>query len=134
MNKVFSLLISLTLLCGSAKQVNAQTKSDDNRPKVGLCLSGGGAKGVIHIGVLKVLERAGIPVDIVTGTSMGGLIGGLYSMGYTPMQIDSMVRAQDWMFLLSDQEYSERQTLVRRRRQPRQACCAERTWRRSFIA
>ena len=111
MNKVLSLLISLTLLCGSAQQVNAQTKSDINRPKVGLSLSGGGAKGVIHIGVLKVLERAGIPVDIVTGTSMGGLIGGLYSMGYTPMQIDSMVRSQDWMFLLSDQEYSERQTL-----------------------
>ena len=106
MNKVLSLLISLTLLCGSAQQVNAQTKSDINRPKVGLSLSGGGAKGVIHIGVLKVLERAGIPVDIVTGTSIGGLIGGLYSMGYTPMQIDSMVRAQDWMFLLSDQEYS----------------------------
>ena len=106
MNKVLSLLISLTLLCGSAQQGNAQTKSDDNRPKVGLCLSGGGAKGMIHIGVLKVLERAGIPVDIVTGTSMGGLIGGLYSIGYTPMQIDSLVRAQDWMFLLSDQEYS----------------------------
>ena len=111
MNKVLSLLISLMLLCGFAQQGNAQTKSDDSRPKVGLSLSGGGAKGMIHIGVLKVLERAGIPVDIVTGTSMGGLIGGLYSMGYTPMQIDSMVRAQDWMFLLSDQEYSERQTL-----------------------
>ena len=105
MNKVLSLLISLMLLFGSAQYGKAQTKSDDNRPKVGLSLSGGGAKGMIHIGVLKVLERAGIPVDIVTGTSIGGLIGGLYSMGYTPMQIDSMVRAQDWMFLLSDEDY-----------------------------
>ncbi|MBR5716924.1 MAG: patatin-like phospholipase family protein [Bacteroidales bacterium] len=111
MNKVFSLLISLAMLCVSAQQGVAQNESNVNRPKVGLTLSGGGAKGVIHIGVLKVLERAGIPVDIVTGTSMGGLIGGLYSMGYTPMQIDSIVRAQDWMFLLSDQEYSDRQTL-----------------------
>ncbi len=111
MNKVLACLISLTLLSGTVQQVKAQNKSEVDRPKVGLSLSGGGAKGMIHIGVLKTLERAGIPVDIVTGTSMGGLIGGLYSMGYTPMQIDSIVRAQDWSFLLSDREYSERQTL-----------------------
>ena len=72
------------------------------RKKVGLVLSGGGAKGMAHIGALKVIEEAGIPIDYVVGTSMGSIIGGLYSIGYTPEQMDSMVRKQDWAFLLSD--------------------------------
>jgi len=72
------------------------------RKKVGLVLSGGGAKGVAHIGVLQVLEKAGIPVDIIVGTSMGSIVGGLYAIGYTADQLDSLVRHQDWMFLLSD--------------------------------
>lgn len=72
------------------------------RPKVGLVLSGGGAKGVAHIGVLKVIEEAGIPVDYISGTSMGAIIGGLYSIGYSAQELDSMVRAQDWKNLLTD--------------------------------
>ena len=71
------------------------------RKKVGVVLSGGGAKGVAHIQALKVIEEAGIPIDYIVGTSMGSIIGGLYSIGYTPHQLDSMVRKQDWMFLLS---------------------------------
>lgn len=67
-------------------------------------LSGGGAKGMAHIGVLRVLERAGIPIDIVAGTSMGSIVGGLYAMGYDAEQLDSMVRRQDWTFLLSDKQ------------------------------
>lgn len=77
--------------------------TDGQRKKVGLVLSGGGAKGVAHIGALKVIEEAGIPIDYVVGTSMGSIIGGLYAIGYTPEQMDSMVRCQDWTFLLSDQ-------------------------------
>ena len=65
-------------------------------------LSGGGAKGTAHIGALKVIEEAGIPIDYVVGTSMGAIVGGLYSIGYTPQQLDSMVNAQNWKFLLSD--------------------------------
>lgn len=72
------------------------------RKKVGLVLSGGGAKGIAHIGALKVIEEAGIPIDYIAGTSMGSIIGGLYAIGYTPEQLDSMVRKQDWTFLLSD--------------------------------
>jgi NTE family protein len=52
------------------------------RPRVGVVLSGGAAKGLAHIGVLQVLEEAGVPVGVVTGTSMGALIGGLYATGY----------------------------------------------------
>lgn len=72
------------------------------RKKVGLVLGGGGAKGVAHIGVLKVLEEAGIPIDYVAGTSMGAIVGGLYAIGYDPAEIDSMVSRQDWTMLLSD--------------------------------
>ena len=72
------------------------------RKKVAVVLSGGGAKGVAHIGAIKVIEEAGIPIDYVVGTSMGSIIGGLYAIGYTSEQMDSLVRAQDWMYLLTD--------------------------------
>ena len=76
--------------------------SQEQRKKVGVVLSGGGAKGVAHIKALKVIEEAGIPIDYIVGTSMGSIVGGLYAIGYTPEQLDSMVRKQDWTFLLSD--------------------------------
>jgi NTE family protein len=66
------------------------------RPKVGLALSGGGARGLAHIGVLKVLEEVGLPVDFIAGTSMGSIVGGLYAAGYTPDQIAKLVRQVDW--------------------------------------
>lgn len=75
------------------------------RKKVGVVLSGGGAKGVAHIGVLKVLEEAGIPIDYISGTSMGAIVGGLYAVGYSAKALDSMVRVQNWPFLLSDKVY-----------------------------
>ena len=73
-----------------------------SRPTVALVLAGGGAKGAAHIGVLKYLEEKGIPVDFVAGTSMGGLMGGLYSMGYSATEIDSIVRSIDWNVMMSD--------------------------------
>lgn len=72
------------------------------RPTVALVLSGGGAKGAAHIGVIDYLEKLDIPVDVVLGTSMGGLIGSLYSLGYTPVQMDSIVRNIDWAWTFSD--------------------------------
>lgn len=80
----------------------AVSSGAEPRKKVGVVLGGGGAKGVAHIGVLKVLEEAGIPVDYVVGTSMGAIVGGLYSIGYNACQIDSLVSRQDWPMLLSD--------------------------------
>lgn len=75
------------------------------RPKVGVVLSGGGAKGTAHIGALRVMEEAGVPIDIIVGTSMGSIIGGLYSIGYTPDQMDSIFMAQDWPALLGDKSH-----------------------------
>lgn len=76
---------------------------DINRPKIGIVLSGGGAKGMAHIGVLKVLEEVGIKPDYITGTSMGSIVAGLYAIGYTPDEIEEIVTKQDWNDLLSDQ-------------------------------
>jgi NTE family protein len=70
-----------------------------------------------HIGVLKVLEKAGIPVDIVTGTSMGSIIGGLYAIGYNANALDSMVRVQDWGYVITDKEDLRNQSLGDRRKQ-----------------
>ena len=72
------------------------------RPTVALVLSGGGAKGAAHVGVIKRVEELGIPVDMVLGTSMGGLIGALYSLGYTPHQMDTLIRGIDWPWVLND--------------------------------
>lgn len=81
---------------------NAQSDNPVKKPKIGLVLSGGGAKGIAHIGVLKVLEQAGIKPDYITGTSMGSIIGGLYAMGYTADEISDLNRTTNWMDLLSD--------------------------------
>lgn len=78
------------------------TAQGDERPRVGLVLSGGGAKGFAHIGVLKVLEEAGIRPDYITGTSMGSIIGGLYAIGYTASELDSIAKTLDWGQLLTD--------------------------------
>lgn len=72
------------------------------RPTVALVLSGGGAKGAAHIGVFRYLEEQEIPVDVVLGTSMGGLMGGMYSVGLSATQIDSLIRTIDWSMAMSD--------------------------------
>jgi len=80
------------------------TKAQDtiHKPLVGLVLSGGGAKGLAHIGVLKVIEKAGIHIDYIAGTSMGAIIGGLYAMGYPADTIEKIIRNEDWNLLLED--------------------------------
>lgn len=86
------------------------------KEKVGVVLSGGGAKGMAHIKALKVIEEAGIPIDYIAGTSMGAIVGGLYAIGYTTEQLDSMVRKQDWTFLLSDRIKRSAMSLTDRER------------------
>ena len=115
MKKTLLMMMAAVLLSSVAA---AQTgHGAEQRKKVGVVLSGGGAKGMAHIGVLKVLERAGIPVDIVTGTSMGSIIGGLYAIGYNAQALDSMVRVQDWTYVISDREDLRRQSLGDRKKQ-----------------
>ena len=116
--------------------------SQEQRKKVGVVLSGGGAKGMAHIKALKVIEEAGIPIDYIAGTSMGAIVGGLYAIGYTTEQLDSMVRKQDWTFLLSDRIKRSAMSLTDRERsekiyslypfhQNSQRCCYRRTHERA---
>ena len=77
-------------------------KWPDDRPVVAVAFAGGGARGLAHVGVIKVLEEEGVPVDLVTGTSMGGLVGGLWSLGYSGQQIDSLVSQIPWSRIFSD--------------------------------
>ncbi|MBQ6767229.1 MAG: patatin-like phospholipase family protein [Prevotella sp.] len=109
MRKIVMILIAVLM---SSMTASAQTDSTAvGRKKVAVVLSGGGAKGMAHIGVLKVLERAGIPIDIVTGTSIGSIVGGLYAIGYNAHSLDSMVRAQDWSYIITDKEDLRNQSL-----------------------
>ncbi|MBU1065152.1 patatin-like phospholipase family protein, partial [bacterium] len=73
------------------------------RPKIGLVLSGGGAMGFAHIGTLKVLDSLQIPIDYIAGTSMGGIAGALYAVGYTGKEIEQIVRTVDWQKTFTDQ-------------------------------
>lgn len=88
---LFIVFISLTVF-----------SQEQKRPKIGLVLSGGGAKGFAHIGVLKVLEEAGVKIDYIGGTSMGAVIGGLYASGYNATQIDSIFQATNFNELIND--------------------------------
>ena len=112
------MILAVVLMCGTANaQEQEQAQQRPKRATVGVVLSGGGAKGMAHIGVLKVLEQAGIPIDIVTGTSIGSIVGGLYAIGYNAHSLDSMVRAQDWSYVITDKEDLSRQSLSDRKKQ-----------------
>lgn len=117
--RVLFFLLLVAVVHAAIASTSASQEHLPERPKIGLALCGGGAKGTAHIGVLRVLEKAGIPIDYIAGTSMGGIIGGLYSIGYTADQLDSIVRGIDWNFLLSDRKRREAQNLQERNRSER---------------
>lgn len=79
------------------------SSAQGKRPTIGVALSGGGAKGLAHIGILKALDSAGIKVDYITGTSMGSIIGGLYAAGYSATELEKIARKADWEEVLSNQ-------------------------------
>jgi NTE family protein len=88
---------------GVAQQEHQEIDNNTSEEiKLGLALSGGGAKGFAHIGVLKVLEEEGIPVNMVSGTSMGSIIGSLYAIGYSPKEIEEIAINTNWNILLND--------------------------------
>ena len=100
------------LLAASTVGVAAETA---DRARVGLVLSGGGALGSAHIGVLKVLEELRVPVDCVAGTSIGAIVGGIYAAGYTPQEIEDVMLAIRWSDLLDDRP--DRRRVPYRRKQ-----------------
>lgn len=100
------------LLCLAFLGFSQQIKSTNDRPKIGLVLSGGGAKGLAHVGVIKVLEEYGIRPDIITGTSMGSIVGSLYAAGYTLEEMSAINANADWTHLLTDDETLRRVAMV----------------------
>ncbi len=108
---ITSLILMLTMVSLIAQPAATERK------KVAVVLCGGGAMGTIHIGALKVLEEAGIPIDMVTGTSMGSIIGGMYAVGYDAADIEAIINSMDWGDILRDRLSMRNQTLAERERQ-----------------
>ncbi len=96
----YSVMLLLALLLVST--LNAQMEDADREPKIGLVLSGGGAKGIAHIGALKVIEEAGVELDFIAGSSMGAIVGGLYASGYSATELDSIFRNTDFNEIIQD--------------------------------
>jgi NTE family protein len=117
MSAAIAALLAATAL-GAAAELPAQPPPPAGaagRPKIGLVLGGGGALGISHVGVLKVLEELRIPIDYVTGTSMGSIVGGLYASGLSPDVIGNTLAAIDWGDALRDKP--QREDLTFRRKQ-----------------
>lgn len=98
MRKIIPFIVSLLLMLCLPDRAISQLK----KKKIGLALSGGGAKGLAHIGVLKVFEEAGIYPDYITGTSMGSVVGGLYAIGYSAHELDSLAKNLEWTNFFTD--------------------------------
>ena len=109
-----SVILSTGILILLAVMRPAVAETEMDRPKIGLALSGGGARGGAHIGVLKALEELHVPIDYIAGTSMGAIVGGYYAAGYSPEQIEDILRATDWSGAFSDEP--ERSGVTMRRR------------------
>lgn len=118
--------ISLTWLALAALAANAEPAASpssaptqepvtSNRPRIGLALSGGGARGFAHAGVLQVLEELQIPVDYVAGTSMGAVVGGLYASGLSPAALVDVVASIDWATAFIDQPPRREKSFRRKR-------------------
>ena len=90
------------LLAGAQIAHAAAPEAPQHRPKIGLALGGGGARGLAHIGVLKILEELRVPIDYIAGTSSGAIVGGMYAAGLSPDQIEARITGIDWDDMLSD--------------------------------
>ena len=97
---LWAALCSNTALAAPCDKAGAQAQG---RPRIGLVLGGGGARGAAHVGVLKVLKEMHIPIDCIAGTSMGAIVGGLYASGFSPEEIEREIREMDWDDVLEDQ-------------------------------
>ncbi len=114
---VMNKLCALFVLLQPIPSVFAQTSETPTavalvRPKVALVLAGGSAYGIAHVGVIKVIEELGVPVDIVVGTSMGSVIGGFYALGYNAQELDAIITAADWMYLVDEDTISDTESFM----------------------
>jgi NTE family protein len=113
-----ALCLALAPAAGGREAVD-HVPPDRPRPRVALALSGGGARGIAHIGVLRALEEAGVPVDAIAANSMGAIVGGIYATGKSAAELETIVRSMDWASLFSGRP--DRRTLPVARRNDRYA-------------
>lgn len=120
--KIFLIVVAVFIALGltlaakcnhTVNTTNTTIPKDAPHLKVGLVLGGGGAKGAAHVGALKAIEKAGIPIDYIAGTSIGAIVGGLYACGYSADDIDSLFRTQEWLDLLTDRRTELNNTLLK---------------------
>ena len=108
-------LALLWLVCSAAAVAQqAAPQSPPHRLRIGLVLSGGGARGIAHVGVLQVLQQLHVPIDAIAGTSMGAVVGGLYASGLSPEQIAATLRSVNWQRAFRDRPPREELTLRRK--------------------
>ncbi|MBO7529589.1 MAG: patatin-like phospholipase family protein, partial [Bacteroidales bacterium] len=112
--KVAMMFMLIMTVFVSEIQAQVVDDSHSHRPKVGVVLCGGGAKGFAQIRILKALDEAGVPIDYIGGTSIGSIIGALYAVGYDPDMIEKLVREQDWNQVLYDKFSEELMPIDRR--------------------
>jgi len=112
--KVAMMFMLIMTVFVSEIQAQVVEDSHSHRPKVGVVLCGGGAKGFAQIRILKALDEAGVPIDYIGGTSIGSIIGALYAVGYDPDMIEKLVREQDWNRILYDKFPEELMPIDRR--------------------
>ena len=103
--------VVFTLLVLSAQVFPIHAEEDQGRPKIGLALSGGGARGSAHIGVIKALEELNVPIDYIAGTSMGAIIGGIYAAGYNADELEQILVEMNWSAAISDSLPRREQTM-----------------------
>lgn len=109
-----ALFLSLVLAAGLAGAQESASPTPPARPRIALALSGGGARGMAHIGVLRAFEDAGLPVDAIAANSMGAVIGGVYATGRTAAELEDVVRSMDWASLFSGRADRRTIPVVRR--------------------
>jgi len=100
---IYLLLLAFLFQSGVVFSAPANEPVKKKRPKIGLVLSGGGAKGFAYLGMLKVFREVGLHIDYIGGTSIGSIMGGLYAIGYSPEEIHKMIKSQDWDAALKDE-------------------------------
>jgi NTE family protein len=117
MRGLFAFFATVLATCGlpsnhalAQAQMQVQASGTVQRPVIALVLGGGGARGAAHVGVLKVLEQARVPIDIITGTSAGAIVGGLYASGLSPQDIERVIDEMDWDALVRDGPERSRQS------------------------
>ncbi len=116
LNLISGLVTAILMIAGAAA---APPDTGQDRPRIGLVLGGGGARGAAHIGVLRELENMRVPIDAIAGTSMGAIVGGLYASGRTPGELEDLIASLDWKYAFQDT--TSREHMIFRRKQDDEA-------------